>query len=65
MRYFPSVERIKEWMPAQIVGFLESEDELYLTNNDIEMIKKNNIANKRLSFLAIEFDYPLVKSKVG
>jgi len=52
-------------MPAQIVGFLESEDELYLTNNDIEMIKKNNIANKRLSFLAIEFDYPLVKSKVG
>ncbi|CAG8782839.1 779_t:CDS:2, partial [Dentiscutata erythropus] len=42
---FPSVEEIKEWAPAQIVSFLESRN-LYLTNSDIEMIKKNSIAGE-------------------
>ncbi|CAG8615680.1 7484_t:CDS:2 [Racocetra fulgida] len=41
----PSVKEIKEWAPAQIVSFLESRN-LYLTNSDIEMIKKNGIAGQ-------------------
>ncbi|CAG8761400.1 19391_t:CDS:2, partial [Racocetra persica] len=42
---FPSVEEIKEWAPAQIASFLESRN-LYLTNSDIEIIKKNSIAGE-------------------
>src|SRR5438128_9058931 len=52
-RSFPSVEEIKEWAPAQIVSFLESGN-LYLTNNDIEMIKKNGIAGE--DFLLLKKD---------
>ncbi|CAJ0759306.1 8371_t:CDS:2 [Entrophospora sp. SA101] len=52
---FPSVEKIREWAPAQIVSFLESgDDDLYLTNNDIEMIKKSGIAGEDFVLLKEE-----------
>ncbi|CAG8639756.1 45609_t:CDS:2, partial [Gigaspora margarita] len=51
---FPSIEGIKKWSPAQIVDFLESGD-LYLTNNEIEMIKKSNIAGK--DFILLKEDH--------
>ncbi|CAG8540962.1 46496_t:CDS:2 [Gigaspora margarita] len=51
---FPSIEGIKKWSPAQIVDFLGSGD-LYLSNNEIEMIKKSNIAGK--DFLHLKEDH--------
>ncbi|CAG8642992.1 3920_t:CDS:2, partial [Paraglomus occultum] len=52
-RSFPSVEEIKKYSPEQLLSFLKSGD-LYLTNNDIEMIEKNDIAGE--DFLLLKED---------
>src|SRR5437879_713277 len=52
-RSFPSIEEIKKYSPEQLVSFLESGN-LYLKNNHIEIIKKNDIAGK--DFLLLKED---------
>ncbi|CAG8476053.1 5414_t:CDS:2 [Paraglomus occultum] len=52
-RSFPSIEEIKKYSPEQLVSFLESGN-LYLNNDNIEIIKKNEIAGK--DFLLLKED---------
>lgn len=41
---FPSVEVVKKWSPKEVITFLESKkDELFLYNEDINIIKKNRV----------------------
>ena len=51
----PSVEEIKKWSPQQVLEFLEKKkDELFLNNDDTEIIKDNRVSGPAFLRLTAE-----------
>nr|CAG8661314.1 256_t:CDS:2 [Entrophospora candida] len=52
---FPSVEEVKKWSPVWVINFLESKkDELFLYDEDIDIIKRNRVAGCDFLSLTLE-----------
>lgn len=52
---FPSVEEVKKWSLVQVINFLESKkDELFLYDEDIDIIKRNRVAGRAFLELSKE-----------